>query len=99
MLGWLFDKYCILYYDNCSFRNTSGQVNLIAINPEHSIGTLLRKYLFKIGKYNELTKKNFVFIANGSILKYNNKTKLKDFFNTLSNPVITVNSTQNIIGG
>ena len=84
---------------NCFFKATSGQVNLITINPEHSIGTLLRKYLFKIGKYNELTKKNLVFFRNASVLKYNDKTKIKNFFQMDCNPTITVNSTQSIIGG
>ena len=84
---------------SCLFKATSGQTNNVIINPEHSIGTLLRKYLFKIGKYNELTKKNLVFIWNGFILKYNDKTKIKKFFLMDCNPTITVNSTQNIIGG
>ena len=84
---------------SCLFKTISGQVNSITINPEHSIGTLLRKYLFKIGKYNELTKKNLVFIWNGSILKYNDKTKIKNFFQIHYKPTITVNSTQSIIGG
>ena len=83
---------------NCFFKATSGQVNLITINPEHSIGTLLRKYLFKIGKYSELTKKNLVFIRNASVLKYNDKTKIKKFFQMDRNPTITVNYTQNIAG-
>ena len=75
------------------FKATSGQINTVIINPEHSIGTLLRKYLFKIGKSNELTKKNLVFIWNGSSkLKYNDKTKIKNFFQMDRNPTITVNS-------
>ena len=84
---------------NCSFRTTSGQTNMVIINPEHSIETLLRKYLFKIGKYNELAKNNLVFMRNASLLKYNDKTKIKNFFHMDYNPIITVNSTQNTIGG
>ena len=83
---------------SCLFKTIFGQVNSITINPEHSIGTLLRKYLFKIGKYNELTKKNLVFIRNASVLKYNDKTKIKKFFQMDRNPTITVNYTQNIAG-
>ena len=89
---------------NCSFKGPFGQKRMVVINPEHSIRTLLRKYLFKIGKSNEFGKNNYAFIFHnsslGSRLDYNDKTKIKDFFNCASGNVnITVIRNQSIIGG
>ena len=85
---------------NCSFRDTSGQTRNVVINPEHSVSTLLKKYLFKIGESNEFGKNNFVFIWNNSRIDYNDKTKIKKYFNDYTGNVkIIVNHTNYIIGG
>ena len=85
---------------NCSFRGTSGQTRTVVINPEHSVSTLLRKYLFKIGESNEFGKNNFVFIRNNSRIDYNDKTKIKKYFNdSTGNINIIVSHINNVISG
>ena len=71
---------------------------MVVINPEHTVRTLLRKYLFKIGKYNELGKNNLLFTYNNTKMYYNDKTKIKNFFKDY-NVNIIVNFTADIIGG
>ena len=83
---------------NCSFKGPLSQTIMVVINPEHSVGTLIRKYLFKIGKYNELGKNNLIFVYNNSKLQYNDKTKIKNFFKDYI-PKISVSFTQDVIGG
>ena len=86
------DKY------NIYFRDTRGLGINIAISEEHSIATLLKKYMTKIGKSEEYAKKNLRFLYNGGEIKLDRVTKIKDFFILNTNPKITVNYTENLIG-
>ena len=75
----------------------SGCKNIV-ISPEHSISTLLKKFLFKIGRSDQFGKNDLVFLYNAKKLEYNDKTKLKIFFKGNSAPKIVVNETMDIIG-
>jgi len=79
------------------FKGTAGRSITININPEHSIKTLLRKYLFKIGKINEFGKNNLVFLFNARKLYFNDESKIKDWLS--SNCQVSVNPIYNITGG
>ena len=86
------DKY------NVFFRYTSGLGINIAISEEHSIATLLKKYLARIGKSKEFAEKNLCFLYNGCLIKLDRVTKIKDFFKSIKNPKITVYDKANLIG-
>ena len=47
---------------NIFFRDTRGHEVIISINGEHSLPTLLKKYLAKSGISEEISKKNLDFI-------------------------------------
>ena len=80
------------------FRDTRGLGINFAISEEHSIATLLKQYLARIGKSEEFAKKNLCFLFNGGEIKLDRVTKIKDFFKSIKNPRITVNDTANLIG-
>ena len=80
------------------FRDTSGLGINIAISEEHSIATLLKQYLARIGKSEEFAKKNLCFCYNGGDIKLDRVIKIKDFFKSIKNPNITVNDRAYLIG-
>ena len=84
------------------FRNTFGKINLIRGNPENSIGTIIKKYLRRIGRadlafYKGNLENEMVFIYNAQKIQIDNKTKLKKLFNIDRQPSITVNDVHSII--
>ena len=94
------DGRCECEGDKCNvfFRDQRGLGINIAISEEHSIATLLKKYLARIGKSEEFAEKNLCFLYNGCLIKLDRVTKIKDFFKLIKNPKITVNDTANLIG-
>ena len=83
---------------NIYFRDTRGLCINIVISEEHSLATLLKKYMTKIGKSEEFAKKNLHFLYNGGEIKLDRVTKIKDFFITNKILTITVIDTANNLG-
>ena len=83
---------------NVGFRTDKGLFNNIRISPNHSIGTLLKKYLAKKGEIHELNNNNVYFICNGCKLGFFDKTKINNSFMKGPNPSVIVYYTQNLIG-
>ena len=94
------DGRCECEGDKCNvfFRDTRGLGINIAISEEHSLATLLKQYLARIGKSEEFAEKNLRFLYNLGEIKFDRVTKIKDFFKLIKNPKITVNNTKNLIG-
>ena len=82
---------------NMLFNHVSGFSINIAINEEHSLTALLKKYLTKIGKSEEFAEKKLCFLYNGVKMKFDRVTKIKDYFK-FALVRITVNDTTNLIG-
>ena len=84
-----------------NFKTTQGIVNSIEISSEESIGTLLVKYLIRIGQaelISQLNSGKICFLFNAKQLKFNDKTKIKDFFLGIQNPKVIVQDVNNLIG-
>jgi len=86
---------------NYLFKTIKGKNTNVVISQEHSIGTLLKKYLIKVGQKDEIIKlregkSDLIFIYNAYALKINDKRKLKDFFSF--NPKIVVSYANDSIG-
>ena len=86
---------------NYLFKTTKGKITNVVISQEHSIGTLLKKYLIKVGQRDEIIKlregkTGITFLYNAYLLKINDKRKLKDLF--IVNPKIVVNYVNDLIG-
>ena len=84
------------------FKDTKGLRKYISVNPEHSIGTAIKKYLVSIDRAELISSlsegsNRIAFLFNGIKVKINDKTKVKDFFNN-RNPSIVVNDVTNLIG-
>ena len=65
---------------NIIFQNTTGHSINIIISPNHSLLTLLKKYLARIGITIESAKNSLFFTFNGCWVNFDKKTKIKDFF-------------------
>ena len=65
---------------NISFRTARGNVTNISISGEHSLTTLLKKYLAKIGISEEIAKKELNFLYNANRINFDRVTKINDFF-------------------
>jgi len=67
---------------------------------EHSIDTILKKYLARIGKmYLYFEKSNKIcFLINATQLKFGSKKKIKDYFKDITNPEVLVNDIYNLHG-
>ena len=83
---------------NVMFRATTGLSINIIISPNHSLLTLLKKYLARIGITIESAKNSLFFTFNGGEINLDKKIKIKDFFENNTNPRIIVNKRQNLIG-
>ena len=83
---------------NMIFASSSGVRTNIGISTNHSISTLIKKYIARRGMNYESVKKKLCFIYNGRTLKFDNLTKIKDFFPFESHPRIIVNDIDNLIG-
>ena len=81
---------------NINFKTTQGVTTNVLINSEESIGKLLLKYLTRIGRQDLLGK--ICFLHNAYQLKFNDNTKIKDFFKGNPNPKVIVNDVDNMIG-
>ena len=73
------------------------------VNPEHSIGTALKKYLVSIDRAELISSfsegnNKITFLFNGKLIKINDKTKVKDFFIDSNNASILVNDVTSLIG-
>jgi len=85
------------------FKDTRGSRTNIFVNPEHSIGTAIKKYLVRIDRaelISSLSEGNnkLAFLFNGKLIKINDKTKVKDFFIDSNNASILVNDVTALIG-
>ena len=65
---------------NISFRTTRGNVTNISISGEHSLATLLKKYMARTRISEEIANKKINFIYNSKIINFDRVTKIKDFF-------------------
>ena len=83
---------------NILFKTTSGLIRSIIISTNHSISTLIKKYVARIGMNYESAKKRLCFIFSSQKLKFGDLTKIKDFFRFELIPKITVNDIGNLIG-
>ena len=88
------DCECDGHKHNYIFKTTKGKTTNVVISQEHSIGTLLKKYLIKVGQRDEIIKlregkSDIIFIYNAYALKINDKRKLKDFFSSSSKIVVS----------
>ena len=83
---------------NIIFQNTRGLIINIQISLNHSLLTLLKKYLAKIDITIESAKNNLLFTFNGYKINFDKKTKIKDFFKNNTNPKVLVNDIGNLIG-
>ena len=84
---------------NIIFTNTQGTTHIMFLSKEHSIDTMLKKYLARIGKINLYFGKSnkICFLHNGSQLKFGCKEKIKDFFKC-NDPKVVVNEVYNLHG-
>ena len=80
------------------FWATTGPTINIYISPNHSLLTLLKKYLAKIDITIESAKNNLLFTFNGYTINFDEKTKIKDFFKNNTNLKIVVHKTRDVIG-
>ena len=83
---------------NIIFQNTRGLIINIHISPNHSLLTLLKKYLARIGITIESAKNSLFFTFNSYKINFDKKTKIKDFFKNNTNPKVFVNDIGNLIG-
>ena len=82
---------------NVLFHHPSGLLINIQISPNHSLLTLLKKYLARIGITIESAKNSLFFTFNSYKINFDKKTKIKDFFNDNNSKVI-VNDIGSLIG-
>ena len=82
---------------NVLFHHLSGLLINIQISPNHSLLTLLKKYLAKIGITIESANNRLIFLFNGKSINFDKKTKIKDFFFD-NNLKITVHEAGDLIG-
>jgi len=80
------------------YATTTGLSINIIISPNHSLLTLLKKYLARIGITIESAKNRLLFTFESYKINFDKKTKIKDFFKYENNPKITVHETGNLIG-
>jgi len=83
---------------NVLFHHSLGLLINIKISPNHSLLTLLKKYLARIGNTIESTKNGLLFTFNGHKINFNKKIKIKDFFGYDNNVKVIVTDTANLIG-
>ena len=83
---------------NIIFQNTRGLIINIHISPNHSLLTLLKKYLARIGITIESAKNSLFFTFNSYKINFDKKTKIKDFFTHDNNLKVIVNDIGNLIG-
>ena len=88
---------CEGYKENIIFNNTAGLYINIIISINHSISTLLKKYLAKIRMTEEFGKNNLCFTFNNQRLTFDPHKKIKDIF-IYPNPKIIVHDIGNLIG-
>ena len=89
---------CEGFKKNIIFQNTRGLIINIYISPNHSLLTLLKKYLAKIDITIESANNRLAFLFNGKRINLDKKTKIKDFFIYANNPKIMVHEAGNLIG-
>ena len=80
------------------FKTTHGVITNIIFDANDSVSNLLKKYLKRIGRPELEGGNKIAFIFNANPLKINDTTKAKDIFKNDSNPKITVNDVNNMIG-
>ena len=82
---------------NVLFRTGIGRnINLI-IEQEKTIHELILEYLKK-NNILDFREDDLYFIFNAQKLKYNDETKLRDFFRMALQPIIYVNKVRDLIG-
>ena len=78
------------------YAATGLSINIV-ISQNHSLLTLLKKYLAKIGITIESANNRLIFLFNGKSINFDKKTKIKDFFFD-NNVKVIVTVTANLIG-
>ena len=88
---------------NIRFATTQGTTHNIIISQKHSIEELIKQYLTRVGKRDQILplkngEKRIMFLFNYTQLSINDNTKIEDFFKNVKNPKIVVNDVFNLIG-
>ena len=85
---------------NVIFKDTRGRERNMVFSIEHSIDTILKKYLALIGKINLYFEKSnkICFLFNATQFKFGSKEKIKDIFKGASCPKVVVNYVYNLHG-
>ena len=83
---------------NVLFHHSLGLLINIKISPNHSLLTLLKKYLARIGITIESANNSLFFMFGYERINFDEKTKIKDFFKNNTNPKINVIDRGNLIG-
>ena len=90
---------CEGFKHNIHFKDSKGLTVIIAISGEHSLATLLKKYLAKIGISEEIAKKKLNFLYNAHRINFDRVTKINDFFKrNVGNVKIMVYDIADLIG-
>jgi len=85
------------------FKTTQGEITNIIFDANDSVSNLLKKYLKSIDRPELISslmegRKDIVFLYNGTALKINDDTNVKDVFKNDINPKIFVSDLSNLIG-
>ena len=85
------------------FKTTQGEITNIIFDANDSVSNLLKKYLKSIDRPELISSlmeggKDIVFLYNGTALKINDDTNVKDVFKNDINPKIFVGDLSNLIG-
>ena len=85
---------------NVLFTDTWGRNTNMVFSIEHSIDTMLKKYLARIGKMYLYFEKSYkiCFLFNAAQLNFGSKKKIKDIFKNCMNPKVVVNDVYNLHG-
>ena len=76
---------------NVTFLTTQGIKTLLNLDGKITVGKMLEKYLIRVGKSDLINSYEIRFLFNAQSLSFDDKTKIKDLFNSNYIPKITVN--------
>ena len=84
---------------NVVFKRTNGNMKIVTISLEKTVGELICIYLKKMGSENLIgNTTDICFLHNAKTILYNDKRKVRDLFNQVIAPTIIVNYVHNLIG-
>ena len=76
---------------NVTFVTPQGIKTLLKLDGKITVGKMLEKYLIRVGKADLINSYEIRFLFNAQSLSFDDKTKIKDLFNSNYIPKITVN--------